>query len=138
MIVIPRIGAAAMLALIFHKAEAEDMVMRLFQNDFTPDKSTTLGDLVEIGFPGYTPMIIDPVDVTITSDPPQSVAQTGVYEFTASAPASVNAFGWYVTGSSSGALYYLERFVDPPAPWPFVNAGDKARIFIDLSLFDPT
>lgn len=112
--VIPNEGKLLFLAraLISDPADTEDYIVRLFQNDYTPDDDSTAGLFDEADFAGYapfdvadadfsTPVIVADVAETTAADPPT---------FTCTDLSPQTVYGWYMQGVDTGTVYAAQRF----------------------------
>jgi hypothetical protein len=87
--------------------------VKLFQNNFTPNKSSLLADFTECDFTGYAD-----VDIADWNDPyvddegsVSIVAPIATFAATGSAVTNL-AYGWYYV-TTGGALVMGERFDEP-------------------------
>lgn len=109
--------------------------LHLFVNAITPDVDTVIGDLVEadnINFPGYAAQDLTPYGAAFDDgDHARSTAAT--YTFTVSSPGpGLDIYGYFVTDSSDGGLYWCER--DPDAPVAIGTvAGSTYKVTPNLS-----
>lgn len=91
-------------------------VLRLFQNDISPDVDTVLTDFDDADFSGYA-------SVTLTlsaifrngDDNAETVALLAQFAHNGGGTAN-DIYGWYLTNMAGGieALVYCERFGDAP------------------------
>lgn len=124
-LVIPMDGAASMLALIVNKLgrPGEDLVLQLYRNDYAPTDETSVEDLTEMAGSGYEAITMPGAEWSVVEGRP-SYAQSATVVFTFSGAAG-QAFGYYVTHETSGALMWAERF---PEPYPIRNDGDQIKV----------
>jgi hypothetical protein len=119
-------GSHDLLAYAVNKMRPEDLVLRLYVNDWVPTEMDLLANYVEARGSGYEPI-------------PLSGARWAVEEM-AQYPAQVFAFsgalgevfGWYLTRSRSGRLAWAGRFVD--GPYVIARGGDRIRVTPRLDL----
>lgn len=109
--------------------------LRLFKNDYTPDKTVTLGDLDQATFSGYFAVPLDP---DVWTDPVSTAGQAVTYygtdytAFTASSLSQV-IFGYYITFDDGAGLLWVQRFdtfktVSPGNPvlvWPALGGRSQ-------------
>lgn len=96
------------------KTVLANSVLNLFQNDYTPNINTALGDLTVATFTGYAP-----VTLTAWSAPfldagglVSIISPLAVFRPTASTVQNV-IYGWYLT-EMGGTLVSAGRFVEAP------------------------
>jgi len=82
--------------------------VRLFDNDFTPDTDTVIGDLVEASFVLYAMQPLVPIPPVIWVSPFASAVFTPVM-FTNGDVVDHDVYGWYIT-DFTGALMAAGRF----------------------------
>jgi hypothetical protein len=85
-------------------------VLRLFKNNLTPDNTSVLADFTEADFTGYSAITLTGGSWTTTQGNPS----TGAYAqqtFSSSAAQAVQTiYGYYITRTSTGRVWYYERF----------------------------
>lgn len=89
--------------------------LHLYQNNITPDESTTLGTLSEADFDGYASQSVNdfgvPVDFSNHVD-----STAGTYTFTKGVGVTTNnVYGYYVTDNTDTELLWAERYAGAPA-----------------------
>lgn len=114
LMVIPNEGKLLFLnrALISDPADAEDYVVRLFQNDYFPDDDSTDGLFDECDFSGYVPFDVGAADFSlpvIVADIAVSIAGTPP-SFTCTDLSPQTVYGWYMEGVDTGTVYAAARF----------------------------
>jgi len=123
-IVLPNAAEVIALRAIIND---EELDVRIFQNDITPDDDTVLADFTEADFIGYAPAMLISEDFSTTpgtAGNPAVSLYNFVVSFTSTASqASQNCYGYYVVGRTSGDLRWCERFTD--APYNIVNNNDS-------------
>lgn len=94
---------------------AEDLAMRLFRNDITPDRGSVFGDFVEADFAGYSQRLLARADYSpaaVMGHVARLVRTAGGLEWIPTAPGEV-LFGVYVVGLVSFTVYAARRFASP-------------------------
>lgn len=89
---------------------SEDLVLKLFSNNYTPIATSVAGSFTECSFPGYAAISLLRSD---WSDPVTNAggkAQTVQASKTFTATGDGTAYGYYVVSSISGTLMWAERF----------------------------
>lgn len=127
-LVMPNEGEVAILGVALKVSSPEDLVLHLYTNDYTPDETSTLSSFTEVSGFGYAPITMSPSDWTLVAgDPTVATAVEKMWSFTGN-PGGI--YGYYVTGNTSGKVYWAERFTN--APIIIQNIGD--RIYIPLAI----
>jgi hypothetical protein len=89
--------------------------LEVFENDFTPDPATELGDFVPATFGGYASVSLSGqwgASMKVIDGKYQR--DSAEFTFTCTAAPTLDVYGWYVyLGSGAGALRMSGRF---PAP----------------------
>lgn len=126
-LVFSQTGMGVIGELVTNVETAEDLTLRIFQNDLTPTSASVVGDFTEADFTGYAA-----VNLT-AANWGKSLASTVVLlyntavAFTSSAGEQAqDIYGYYVTRTTTGDLVYSERF--PDGPYSIVNNGDKVSV----------
>jgi len=115
-LVVSDIGEVKMLNIILGKVVSESLIYRLYTNDYTPTEASTFGSFTEASTYGYAPITVVPSDWTVTTGTPDGDPAYGTTEelmFSFSGAAG-NMYGYFVTGATSGDLYWAERFGNGP------------------------
>jgi hypothetical protein len=117
-------GEQLALEMITNKTAAEDLILRLYENDYTPVETSALVNFTEATFTGYSQASLANADWTIPDGGPAThVKKT----FTSSAGSqSKSAYGYYVVHVTAGVVLYAERFTD--GPYSIVNDQDKIEV----------
>ena len=90
---------------------ATTLVLRLFKNNFSPANSSVLSDFTEADFTGYSAITLTGASwVTTQADP--STATYAQQAFTGTGTAQT-VYGYYITRTSSGRVWYYQRFTTP-------------------------
>lgn len=127
-LVMPNEGEVAILGVALKVSSPEDLVLHLYTNDYTPDETSTVSSFTEVSGFGYSPAAVSALDWTLVAgDPTVATAAEKMFSFTGN-PGGV--YGYFVTGSVSGKVYWAERFTN--APIIIQNIGD--RIYIPLAI----
>jgi hypothetical protein len=112
--VIPASAVQLLLEITLNKRQPENLVLRLYQNDHTPKHTDTESDYKEATFSGYKASNLSADSWTVKAGNPA----TATHEpriFTADiGHQNEKVYGYYVTGASTGKIYWAERFDDHP------------------------
>lgn len=121
---VPNTGENIALGVLVNKTAAQDLVLRLYQNNIVPADTDTAATYTEATFSGYAPITLSgatwgtPTNGSIAY-PQQTFTHDG-------GGTSNNIYGYYVTQVTSGTLVYSER--DPAAAFLIANLGDNIKI----------
>ena len=111
--------------------------LRLFKNDYTPNRDTVLADLVEADFDGYLPIEIDPTLWGAPSSP--FGAAVSYYDaFFLPFPCvsgSQVVYGYYLTFDNGAYLLWSQRWdaiqaatpSSPPQVWPVLTGRSASE-----------
>jgi hypothetical protein len=120
-------GKALIVEAIINKTAPQNLILRLFQNNYTPLAGDTEAQLTEASFTGYAAITLTGSSWGAASVANPAVASFAQQTFTSSADqATQNLYGYYVTQAASGKAVWAERFSD--APWPISFNGDLAKV----------
>jgi hypothetical protein len=97
--------------------------IHLFSNNLTIIRTTVLGDLTEIAYPGYASITLSgAVDGGIDANNWDTWAwPTATFQATSAPGSPVTAYGYYVTDSGGTTLLWAENFATPQV---FTLSGD--------------
>jgi hypothetical protein len=104
-------------------------LLRLFTNNLTPGKSTTIANINEATATGYSPITLTGTSWTVTSSAGTNSAVYNQQTFTFTTGSSV--YGYYIT-TIAGDLLWLERF--SVAPFVLPSGGGEIAITPKLNL----
>lgn len=132
-------GEAEALRLFVKASVAPPRIwhLRIFKNDYVPNRDIVLDDLVEATFAGYDPVPLDPANWTTPVDlngVAVSYYGLGFINFLTTSGTQV-VFGYYVTFDDGEKLLYAERFISSvtvsttvPAPvWPVMASRSASE-----------
>jgi hypothetical protein len=123
-VLIPAVGKAAALAALLNKVAPEDLVLKLYTSNTTPDSGDTAANYTEASGSGYASVPLAGGDWTVSAGSP-TYATFAQQTFTFSG-ALGNVYGYYLVQSATGTLMWAERFSD--GPYEIVNSGDQIKI----------
>lgn len=108
-LVVPKSAQVIALQLFLE----EDISLKLYSNDVTPDEDSVLADFTEVAGGGYAAKTIQFVDWTFAEgDPSTALAAQETWTFTGTTTAPSTVYGYYVV--SAGELLWAERFAVVP------------------------
>jgi hypothetical protein len=117
----------ALSYLVGKDTTVEDVVLKLYSNDYTPDEDSASTDFVELtSGNGYSSQTLTGASWIVNG---KSVSYpTHKWTFTAS---KGNIYGYYVVTSTSNVVLFSERF--PSAPYNVANNGDNISVTLNLT-----
>ena len=133
-LVVSDIGEVKMLNLIFGKSSSENLICKLYTNDYTPIESSVVSSFTEASTYGYASVTVTPSDWTVATgnpagDPAYGTTAELMFPFTGAAG---NMYGYFVVGETSGDLYWAERFGNGPIN--IQNVNDRVIVPLKFGL----
>lgn len=125
-LVVPTVAKTHWLNVLLGNTADEDIYLRLFTNDITPDASTVLGDFTEATGGGYTQKTLAKASASVAAGV-ATWAESSL-SFVAGGPAAV--YGYYLVGVDSGSLLGAEVFTD--GPYAANVAGTEILVTVKL------
>ena len=120
----PNSSEDVMLQNILNKTAPQNVVLRLYTNNYTPVETSTEANFTEASGFGYTSVTLAGASWTITPGNPTSASfAQQTFTFTGTLG---NVYGYYMTQLTSGFIMWAERFTD--GPYNIVNSGDQIKI----------
>jgi hypothetical protein len=130
-LVLPNQGEQITLEAMVGKTAGQNLVLRLYKSNTTPDESTTEATLTEADFTGYSAITLTASSWSYTAGDPGTLAYAQ-QTFTSSAGSQSQAvYGYYVTQVTSGKLVWVERFTD--GPYTITNNGDTIKVTLQFT-----
>jgi hypothetical protein len=136
-IVISDLGEIHLLTRSLRGADSPASVwhLRLFKNNYTPNRDTVLADLTEADFAGYVPLEIDPTVWGVPTNPAGTAVSyydTFFYQFTCTS-GSQALYGYYLTFNNGAYLLWSQAFdvgqtaspTTPPTVWPVITGRSQ-------------
>lgn len=131
-LLVPDVGEQIMLEYIVNQDAPEDLVLRLYTNNLTPQESDTTGDYTEASGFGYASVTLTPASWAFVQGAPSTATFTEVtFTFTG---ALGNVYGYYINRSTGTELMWAERFVN--GPFDIQNNGDEIKVTPRITLKD--
>ena len=122
-LLVPNEGEVKIISVALGKDAAEDLVLKLYTNDYTPVETSTGTDFTEVSGHGYTAKTLTASDWTVASGAPAiATATLQTFSFTS----GVSIYGCYVVGATSGVVYWAERFTITPRVIQY--SGDELEV----------
>jgi hypothetical protein len=129
-LVVPNAAENVMLQNILNKTASEDMVLKLYTNDYTPIETSVEGSFTEAAGDGYAALTLAGASWTITPGAPSSAAYAQqTFMFTG---ALGDVYGYFVVQESSGKIMWAERFSN--GPYNIQNNGDEIKVTPTITL----
>lgn len=120
----------ALRYLIGDTSTTEELRLRLFRNDVTPDEDSVTGDFTEATFTGYASVLLDTWTVTPGTVPE---AVHTLIDFVSSADQTAETiYGYYVVRVTSNDLVAAKRFTG--APYSVQYIGDAISVTPTVSV----
>ena len=123
---IPSQGERDLLAYAVNAARPENLVLRLYANDWTPGLDDDASAYVEVSGGGYAAATLRGAAWAV-----EERAEHAVQVFVFSGAVG-DVFGWYMTRAKSGRLAWAGRFAD--GPYAVGVRGDRIKITPRLEL----
>jgi hypothetical protein len=131
-LVVPNVGEQIGLEALVGKTAGQNLILKLFKNNYTPVEATTASDLTVADFTGYSNITLTAASWTYTAGDPGTLAYAQ-QTFTSSAGSQSSAvYGYYLVQVTSGILVWAERFTD--GPYTIVNNGDTIKVTLQITL----
>lgn len=122
-IVVVNNGEVVALSLLTNKVTTtENLVYRLFTNNYTPAETDTAGTYTEAAGGGYAAKTMTGASWTVTGGDPSSATYAQQdWTFTGALTGSATIYGYYVTRATTADLILAEVFTS----FQPLNSGDK-------------
>lgn len=121
---VPDVGENLILEMMVNKTAAQNLVLKLYQNNITPSDSDTAATYTEATFTGYSSAAL--TGATWGSASGGSITYGAQQTFTCSGVSSQTIYGYFIIQTTSTVLVWSER--DASAPFTIVNIGDNVKI----------
>jgi len=132
-LVVPNASEAIMLQYITNNDAPENLVIRLYSNNFTPIEASTVVQFVEVTGGGYAQQNLIAGSWTIVTGNPSQAEHTEItWTFTGATGAGGNVYGYYVVRAVGGELMWAERFSN--GPFNISVNGDEIKVVPRLTL----
>ncbi len=131
-LVVPNAGEVVAISAFVNKTASTTPILKLYKSNTTPAETDTAGTYTESTFTGYSSITLTGASWTVVGGAPTS-ATYAQQTFTSSADQTLeNAYGYFVVGTTSGTLFWAERFA--AAPYAITNNGDAIQITPAITL----
>ena len=127
---VPHTGENLALEMMVNKTLAQNIVLKLFNNNITPSDTDTAATYIEATFPGYAAVTLAGASWNAAAG--GIIAYNAQQTFTRSSTGTTeNIYGYYCVQLTSGILLYSER--DGAAPFAVTNLNDAIKITPTIS-----
>ena len=112
---------------------SQDLVLRLFKNNYVPVDASTEANFTEADFTGYAAVTLTGASWTVTPNAP-TLCTYAQQTFTCTvAPGSpMPIYGYYLTQFTSGKLMWAEVFTG--GPYTITYVGDLIKVTPNLNI----
>lgn len=134
-VIVPNAAEIVLLKAALNHTAAQNQVLKLFTNNYTPVAGSTESDFTEAAGGGYTSKSLTGSSWTVTtngSGEAEAVYAAQTFTFTGALTGTATVYGYFVVNSSSGLLLWAERFSSSYTP--AVN-GDAITFTPTFQLF---
>ncbi len=113
-------GDNQMLSMLLNKVAVENLTLKLYSNNITPDKSQTAASFTECSGNGYAAISLAGADWTVTQGTGAGATPTSAAcaQKTFTLSGALTAYGYYLVGATSGKCYFAELFSGGPFVLP--------------------
>jgi len=129
-LVVPNNSESIMLQYITNNDAPENLVIRLYANDVTPDENSTVNTFTEVTGNGYSSQNLMPGSWNFEIGKPCGAQHTEVIWNLSADVGPV--YGYYIIRATGGELMWAERF--PKGPFVVDTNGDEIRVKPILTL----
>lgn len=133
-ITIPLESQGKILSILTNKTSANNLILRLFTNNITPDLNTVLGDITEASGSGYASIELLGANWTINSSTSPSIATYPEQIFTFNAALGL-VYGYYLTKKTTNELISIEQFIVDGIPANFDIQNSAHSIVITPKIY---
>lgn len=126
---VPDVGENLILEMITNKTAAQNLVVKLFQNNITPSDTDTAATYTEATFTGYAAITLTGASWGAASG--GTITYGSQQTFTSSGTVNNSIYGYYIVQLSSGTLVWSER--DGSGPFTISQVGDAIKITPTIS-----
>lgn len=128
--VTPYVGEVQLLKYMVNYAPADNVVLHLYTNNWTPTSSDTLANYTESVAAGYHSMTLPGSQWTVSTVAGTSSATFATQTFSYST--SETLYGYYITNNATSTLLWVELFTG--APFTIPSTGGTLQVNPDLTL----
>jgi hypothetical protein len=129
-LVLPNQGEQLALEAMVGKTAGQNLVLRLYTNNYTPVEGTTEASVTEASGNGYSAITLTAANWSFAAGDPSTLSYAEqTFTFTG---ALGNVYGYYFTQVTSGKLVWAEKFTN--GPYNIQNNGDQIKITPAITL----
>jgi hypothetical protein len=128
-------GDSQMLSLVLNKTSVENLTLKLYSNNITPDKSQTAASFTECSGSGYASIALTPASWTVTAGTGAGTTATSAAypQQTFTLTGALTAYGYFLVGATSGKCYFAELFSG--APYVIPAGGGTVKVTLNVTSF---
>lgn len=123
-LVVPNNGEGDALAAVVNKTTATDPILRLYSSNTTPAETDVTATYTEFAATGYASITLTGASWGAPSEGAPSSISYAQQTFTMSGAG--DAYGYYVTRTTSGRIAWAERFTG--APFSIPGGGGTIKV----------
>lgn len=125
-LVLPNQGEQLALEALVGKTAGQNLILKLYQNNYTPIEASTESNFTVATFTGYTDQTLTASSWAFTGADPSHVDYPQCTFTSTAGSQNQPIYGYYLVQVSSGKLVWAEKFTD--GPYTIVNNGDAIKI----------
>ena len=122
-LLVPNNGEGDALSFLVNKSSPTDPILRLYSSNTTPAETDTAATYTEYSATGYAAITLTGSSWTIAEGAP---SQASYSQQTFTMTGAGDAYGYYVTRTTSGRIAWAERFTS--APFSIPSGGGTIKI----------
>lgn len=122
-LLVPNDGESDALDAFTAKTAATSLILRLYSSNTTPAETDTAATYTEYAATGYASITLVPANWTTTPGNPSSTAYA---QQTFTMTGAGDAYGYYMTRTTSGRIALAERFT--AAPFSIPGGGGTIKV----------
>lgn len=125
-LVLPTVGEVDVLSYYVNSRSPENLILRLYSNDYTPGPTSKASDFTEVTGGGYTPRVLAGASWKVKAGALglPTVAEFAKQTFVFTGDAGT-VYGYFTTREGSGRIAHAERFAEP---FRVLYNGDEVKV----------
>lgn len=127
---VPNSAELIIIQYVLNVSTPEGLVLHLYSNNILPQETDTISNYIEVTGGGYASVSLVAGNWNIVAGTPTTAEHSEVvFTFTG---AVGNVYGYFVTRTTGGELFWSERFTN--GPFNIQTNGDEIRVTPRLTL----